>query len=92
MCLHYHYVRCEKNPCSYCKFFVEYKHFFLENFDQESSEELISYFQDHRRKNYNDFHQLTIFLKSIAEIERQRLELDKKLKQTLETWNVNTKI
>ena len=35
-------------------------------------EELISYFQDHFGKNYNDFHQLTIFLKSIAEIERQR--------------------
>ena len=51
---------------------MEYKNFFLESFEQKYLEELISYCQDHCRKNYNDFHQLTIFLKSIAEIERQR--------------------
>ena len=52
---------------------------------------MISYFQQYCRQNYVDFYFLSSFLKSLAAIEKERLNLENKLKNTLEQWNANTK-
>ena len=66
--------------------------FFLSNYNQKTSEEMISFFQQYCRQNYDDFYSLFLFLKSLAAIEKERLNLENKLKNMLEQWNANTKI
>ena len=53
---------------------------------------MIDYSQQYCRKNHDDFYSLSCFLRSLVAIERGRLELENKLKKTLEKWNTNIKI
>ena len=76
----YHVDYCKKSPCSNCKFIKDFKDYFLSNFNQKSSSEIISYFQKHCRQNHNEFYFLFKLLKSIAAIEKQKTQLDIKLR------------
>ena len=53
---------------------------------------MIEYFQQYCRKNHDNFYLLSCFLKSLRIVERERLELENKLKKSLEKWNANIKI
>ena len=77
----YHFKYCEKSPCGSCKLIKDFKDSFLFNFDKMTSSNIICYFQNHCRQNYNEFCFLFKLLKSIAAIERER----RKLKIRLET-------
>ena len=92
LCLYHHVNLCRKSHCNNCKSFMEYRKNFLSNYNQKTSEEMISYFQQYCRQNYDDFYSLFLFLKSLAAIEKERLNLENKLKNMLEQWNPNTKI
>ena len=59
---------------------------------KKNSGEMIDYSQQYCRKNHDDFYSLSCFLRSLIAIERGRLELESKLKKTLEKWNANIKI
>ena len=89
---YYHVNPCRKNNCNNCKFIMEYSKFFLSNYNQKISKEIISYFQQYCRQNCDDFYFLFLFLKSLAAIEKERLNLENKLKNMLEQRNANTKI
>ena len=80
--LYYHVNLCRKNYCNNCKFIMEYRIFFLSNYNQKTSEEIISYFQQYCRQNYDDFYSLFLFLKSLTAIKNERLNLENKLKNT----------
>ena len=56
--------------------------FFLSDYNQKTSEEIISYFQQYCRQNYDDFYSLFLFLKSLTAIKNERLNLENKLKNT----------
>ena len=47
------------------------------------SSEIISYFQNYCRYKYHDFYYLYKLLKSIAAIEKEKLNLEKKLKNLI---------
>ena len=79
LCLYYHVNPCRKNNCNNCKFIMEYRNLFLSNFNHKTSEEIISYFQQYCRQNCDDFCSLFLFLKSLAAIEKERLNLENKL-------------
>ena len=82
----------EKIHCNNCKSFMEYRKIFLSNYNQKTSEEMISYFQQYCRQNYDGFYSLFLFLNSLAAVGKERLNLENKLKNKLEPWNANTKI
>ena len=54
--------------------------FFLSNYNQKTSEEIISYFQQYCRRNYDDFYSLFLFLKSLTAIKNEWLNLENKLR------------
>ena len=81
LCLWYHVNYCQKSPCNN----------FLLNIDWLSSDEII-YFQNYCRQHYNEFYHLFKFLKSIAAIEREKINLEIKLNKFTTEWIVNTKI
>ena len=92
LCINYHLNLCRKTDCSNCKFILEHRNFFLDSYSKKNSEEMIDYSQQYCRKNDDDFYLLSCFLRSLIAIERGRLELENKLKKTLEKWNANIKI
>ena len=47
------------------------------------SSEIVSYFQNYCRDNYHDFYYLFKSLKSIAAIKKEKLNLEKKLKNLI---------
>ena len=88
----YHVNLCRKNKCGDCKLIMEYRDYFLRNFSKKTSHELISFFQQHCRLNHSTFYSLFLLLKSIAAIDKEMLNLNNKLKETLSKWKANTKI
>ena len=80
----YHVNYCRKSPCSNCKFIQDFKEYFLSNFNRKSSSEIISYFQNHCRQHYNEFYFLFKLLESISAIEKQKIQLDIKLRNLIE--------
>ena len=53
------------------------------NFDKITSSNVICYFQNHCRQNYNKFYFLFKLLKSIEAIERERRKLEIKLENLI---------
>ena len=51
LCRYYHVNPCIKNNCNSCKFIIEYRNLFLSNYNQKTSEEMISYFVQCCRQN-----------------------------------------
>ena len=62
LCRYYHVNPCRKNNCNNCKFITEYRNLFLSNYNQKTSEEMISYFVQCCRQNYDDFYFLSLLL------------------------------
>ena len=79
----FHVNYCQRKPCSRCRFISDFKKYFLLNFERMKSFEIISYFQNYCRYNYHDFYYLFKLLKSIAVIEKEKLNLEKKLENLI---------
>ena len=73
----------QRKPCSRCRFILDFKEYFLFNFERMTYSEIISYFQNYCRCNYHDFYYNSKLLKSIAAIEKEKLKLDIKLKNLI---------
>ena len=73
----------QRKPCSRCRFILDFKEYFLFNFERMKYSEIISYFQNYCRCNYHDFYYHSKLLKSIAAIEKEKLKLDIKLKNLI---------
>ena len=84
LCIWYHLNYCKKSPCSNCKFIKDFKDYFLSNFNQKSSSEIIFYFQNHCRQNYNEFYVLFKLSKSIAAIKKHKIQLEIKLRNIIQ--------
>ena len=81
LCMHFHVNLCSRGSCCTCKFVNEFVTFLM--WSDSSAEENVPNFQKHCRLNHKEFYGLHSLLKSLAEEERKKVNLNDKLKSLL---------
>ena len=81
LCMHFHVNLCSRGSCCTCKFVNELVTFLLSS--DSSAEEKVLNFQKHSRLNHKEIYGLHSLLKSLAEEERKKVNLNDKLKNLL---------
>lgn len=85
LCTYYHLSRSENNvDFSNCTFNFNFDYLYAENLIGGNIENLQKYSSFH----YCSFFTLRTMLQSLAEIEREKLALEKKFEKVLKLWNV----
>ena len=87
--IYYHVNRCENNGCAYCIFVNKLCHIYHGNYVGGKNEVLN--LQKICRKYFGNFFAPTVFLKSLASLEREKERLELKFNQLLKIWNANVK-
>ena len=77
--------RCENIDCSNCKFILNLRYLYIENLTDWKND--VDKIQKFCRFNYGDFFFMRTFVHFLADIERKRIDLDKKFKEILKIWN-----
>ena len=86
----YHTERCEHNDCSQCFFVLNLRYLYTENrIQQKDSVETLKNYCRMRKMQFMCT-RLFIYRLALAEIEKQRIELEKSFNRMLQIWN-NTK-
>ena len=89
LCGIFHLARCKVDAdCFNCRFIVNIRYLYLENLIDPCGG--IVKIQNIRRLNFSNFFSIRIFLKYLAAIERERIELGNKFQRVLKIWNVRS--
>ena len=81
----FHVERCENVDCSYCMLIINLRYLYIEKTVIKSDS--IDSLQKCCREKYINFYSLRYFLRTLGEIEKKRIQLDKEFTRTLEIWN-----
>ena len=81
----YHLYPCQIEKCSNCYFICNLRYLYVQNVVTET--ESFSELQKLCRLNYGSFYSLRLFLRSLAAIERKRVNLENKFYDVLWIWN-----
>ena len=83
----YHQKRCEHNDYSNCRYLNQLTCICIKNVSENNC---LDKLQKFCRYYFGNFFSLTILLKSLASIEKEKKQLEEKFKKLLEIWNVPT--
>ena len=84
----YHTERCEHDDCSQCFFVLNLRYLYTEHRAQQKDS--VEALKNYCRMRKMQFMCARLFIHRLAEIEKQRTELEKSFNRTLQIWN-NTK-
>lgn len=87
---YYHVNRCEKDDCTNCTFINKICYIYHENYTDKENE--VMNLQNICRKHYGSFFTSTVFLKSLAAVEKKKQKLESKFNELLKIWNASTNI
>ena len=87
LCTFYHLNRCENGKkCSNCEFILNIRYIYVENLINGAG---VDNLQNYCRKNFGHFFLLQTLLRSLAEVERERVRLKKRFCEILKVWNTS---
>ena len=89
LCTYHHVNRCENDDCGNCTFVNKLCHIYHGNYMGGENEVLN--LQKICRKYFGNLSSLTVFLKSLASIEREKRRFELEFNDLLEIWNANIK-
>ena len=81
----YHVQRCEHEDCSQCLFAINLRHVYTEYVVQ--NKEVVQELKNYCKIKQGQFVCARVFIHRLAEIEKQRLYLEKSFDKTLSQWN-----
>ena len=84
----FHIQKCGKSNCRTCNFICNLRYVYMENVFSGTS--CVENLQNYCRQNYDFFYLICSFLCPIANIEKEKIKLEIKLKETIELWSANT--
>lgn len=80
----YHVKRCEHEDCSQCLFVVNLRYLYVEHFTQEL--EITEPLRNYCRLRCHQFMCARFFIHHLANLEKQRVALEKEFHNTLKIW------
>ena len=81
----YHVQRCEREDCSQCLFAINLRYVYTEYVVQ--NKEVVQELKNYCKIKKGQFVCARVFIHRLAEIEKQRLYLEKLFHKTLSQWN-----
>lgn len=81
----YHLNRCRIEKCENCKFSANLRHIYVESLVNSTGS--VDKLQSSCGHSYGTFYSLRILIRSLAAIETERIKLENKFINVLETWN-----
>ena len=83
----YHAERCEHDDCCQCLFAINLRYVYTEHVTHEKKD--VKQLRNYCIMRKEQFIATRLFIHRLAELEKQRLELEKQFRETLSIWNKN---